>query len=50
MAAKHEEKLFEIYICLRALVFHPQVDAHKGIGADDIGARIIGRTVPLQVP
>ena len=35
---------------LRALVFHPEVDADKGVGADDVGTRIVGGAILLQVP
>ena len=35
---------------LRALIFHPQVDADKRVGADDVGARVVGGAVLLQVP
>ena len=35
---------------LRALVLHPQVDADERVGADDVGARVVGGAVLLQVP
>ena len=34
---------------LRALVLHPEVDADEGVGADDVGARVVRRAVLLQV-
>lgn len=39
-----------MFCYLRALVLHPQVDADEGVGADDVGARVVGRAVPLEVP
>lgn len=35
---------------LRALVLVPQVHTLERIGTDDVGARLVGRTVALQVP
>ena len=35
---------------LRALVFHPKVDADERIGTDDVRARIVRGAVPLEVP
>ena len=35
---------------LRALVLHPEIDADERIGTDDVGTRVVGRAVLLQVP
>ena len=43
--------IFEILFIanLRALVFHPQVDAHERVWADDVRARVVGRAVAFEV-